>query len=77
MSGEALSDLIDSVARAVLTAVGGNEDAADALATTIAGEITSRFLVVPLPAANEELASRAEIGSMFPGLFTNNPKGTQ
>jgi hypothetical protein len=50
MTVEALSDLIDSVARVVLPVVGGNPEAADALATTIAGEITSRYLIVPLPA---------------------------
>lgn len=49
MTVEALSDLIDSVARVVLPVVGGNSEAADALAVEIAGEITSRYLVVPLP----------------------------
>jgi len=70
MSGPDLSALIDLVAEHVKPHLGGNEDAADAVATELAGAITSRYMVISLPTETEEAQTRAALAALdVPGLF--------
>ena len=70
MSGPDLSALIDLVAEHVKPHFGGNDDAADAVATELAGAITSRYMVVALPYEAQEAMTRAALAALdVPGLF--------
>lgn len=44
------------------------EEAADAMATQIAGQLESKFMIVPKPPA-ESPGTRAELGFLLPDLF--------
>lgn len=57
MSGTDLSSLIDLVAAHLLPHLGGNDEAADAVACEIAGAVTSRYLVVAKPTESEGTTS--------------------
>jgi hypothetical protein len=52
-----LSSLIDLVAAHLLPHLGGNDEAADAVACEIAGAVTSRYLVVAKPTESEGTTS--------------------
>jgi len=69
MSSAETSKLIDLIAATILPDLGNNEDAADQRATEIVGELQSKYLLIPLPGAADEDATRAQISALVPGLF--------
>ncbi len=74
MTAEVTGSLIDDVARELRTLM--SEDAADAVATSIVGQLQSRYLICPLPTAAEDAAARLDLAALeIPGLFITATKG--
>lgn len=69
MSSEDVSTLIDRIAANLRPHLGDNDDAADAVATAIVGDITSEYMVIRLPRETEEAMTRAALDALeIPGL---------
>ncbi len=73
MSSEDLGKLIDLVKTSLLNPVLASDPAivadAEEAATEIVGEITSRYMLIPLPSIDEDAAARVELDAMLPGVF--------
>lgn len=67
MTVEVTSALIDDIAAELRPVLG--DEGADALATQIAGQLGSRYLICPL---TEDATTRAELAGMGIGLFTRS-----
>lgn len=67
MTAEVTGAVIDDVARELREVL--TEEAADALATQIVGQLQSKYLVIPLPEATGETTARAQAAEVMPWLF--------
>lgn len=74
MTAEVTGSLIDDVARELRSLM--SEEAADAVATNIVGQLQSRYLICPLPTEAEDAAARADLAAFdIPGLSAIATKG--
>jgi hypothetical protein len=73
MSADEVGKLIDLIKTSLLNPVLASDPAivedAEQAATEIVGEITSRYMLIPLPTTDEDAAACVELDSLLPGLF--------